>query len=100
MKKYVMCLYIMLMTILVSSPSAVAVRKTGIRGKVVMVDARYITVDNKTYRFNDKIRVVVTTRSGEHRYEKNGVIRDIRVGDKVYAVVIYDEMMDITLERY
>lgn len=100
MKKHVIYLFIMIMTILGSLPSAVAVRKEGIRGKVAMVNAQNITVENKKYRINNKMRVVVATRNGEHRYEKSGSVRDIRVGDKVYAVVIYDEMLDITLERY
>lgn len=100
MKKTIILFFIAFMTTLVSTSSAVAVRKIGIRGAVQEVGAGHITVAAKTFRFNSKMRVIVRTRSGEHYYEKSGSTRDIKVGDKVYAVVIYDEMMDITLERY
>lgn len=77
-----------------------ATRKEGVNGKVESIDSENIMVAGKMYRFGKQFRAIVVTFSGIHRYEKSGNKYDIRVGDKVYAVVMYDEMTDIYLERY
>lgn len=100
MKNKFIIFILIILTVISLTLTALAVRKEGVRGNVESVDSNRITVSNKTYRFNKHIRVVVISRNGIHHYEKLGSISDIRVGDKVYAVVIYDEMMDISLERY
>lgn len=79
---------------------AAATRKEGINGKVEAVNSEHISVAGKTYRFGKQFRVIVVTFEGIHRYEKSDNKYAIRVGDKVYAVVMYDEMTDIYLERY
>lgn len=79
---------------------AFATRKEGINGKVESVNREMIAVAGKEYKVQKQFRVIIVTFSGIHRYEKMGNISDIRIGDKVYAVVMYDEMTDIYLERY
>ncbi len=91
---------VLLIMILSLAWPAMATRKEGVNGRVETVNSDHITVAGKTYRFGKQLRVIIVTFSGIHRSEKEGNKYDIRVGDKVYSVVMYDEMTDIYLERY
>jgi hypothetical protein len=93
---------ILILVIVVGSLSlpASATRKEGINGVVEHVESQQITVASKSYLIGKQFRVVVVTKEGIHRYERRGQKSDIRVGDKVSAVVMYDEITDIYLERY
>ena len=100
MKKiWVIPILVMMMTALAVLPAS-ATRPEGINGFVEHIDSQNITVAQKTYRVGKLFRVVIVTRDGVHRYEKEGTRTDVRVGDKVSAVVLFDEMGTIYLERY
>jgi len=91
---------VLVFIVAISVLPASATRREGINGYVEYVDSNKITVASKSYRMHKQFRVVVVTREGIHRYEHDGKKSDVRVGDKVSAVVLYDEMTDIYLERY
>jgi hypothetical protein len=77
-----------------------ATRREGITGVVEYVDSQKITIASKTYRIGKQFRVVVATREGMHRSEHVGSRSDIRIGEKVSAVVLFDEITDMYIERY
>jgi hypothetical protein len=89
-----------LMLILALAAPAQATRKEGVVGTVDKVTSHSVTIANKTYRIGRDFRVVVITKSGVSRFQTAGRLSDLRVGDKVSAVVLYDEVVDIFLERY
>jgi hypothetical protein len=97
-KTWILIMLVVLMAAL--ALPAFATRREGIGGYVENVDSNKITVAGKTYRMNKQFRVVVATREGDRRAEHIGKWSDIRVGDKVSGVVLYDEITDIYLERY
>ena len=99
MKKITAMIILAMIMALFTLP-AHATRKEGINGVVERVDTNKLTIASKSYRFSKQFRVVVVTMEGIHRYEKAGRPADLRVGDKVFAVVLYDEISDIYLERY
>lgn len=96
-KTWVLIVLVMAMVALVLPASAT--RREGISGSVEAVESQKITIASKSYRIGKQFRVVVATKEGLHRYERVGQVNDIRVGDKVSAVVLYDEITDIYLER-
>lgn len=99
MKKiWIISIVALLMFVLVLPVTAT--RREGIIGTVESVDTRKITISSKSYRIGKQFRVVVVTREGLHRYEKIGILSDVRVGDKVSGGILYDEITDIYLERY
>ena len=100
MKKSLVIVIALFTVMFVMSQPTHATRKEGLNGTVVSVESNSITIASKTYRIGKQFRVVVVTREGVHRYERSGRPSDIRVGDKVFAVVLYDEITDIYLERY
>jgi hypothetical protein len=100
MKRSLVIVIVLFVVMFVNSLPTHATRKEGINGTVGSVDSNTITIANKTYRIGKQFRVVVATREGIHRYERGGRPSDIRVGDKAFAVVLYDEITDIYLERY
>ena len=100
MKRYLQTVIVVIIATIILSLPAIATRKEGINGVVEYVSPQKITIAKKTYRIGRQFRVVVVTRNGMHRSEKSGQQNDVRVGDKVSAVVLYDEITDIYLERY
>ncbi len=100
MKKYLHAVIVLIIATVILSLPAFATRKEGITGVVEKVDPYKITIASKSYRIGKQFRVVVVTRKGIHRSESAGRQYDVRVGDKVSAVVLYDEITDIYLERY
>jgi hypothetical protein len=99
MKKHLVIVILLFVLMFVTSSPSQATRKEGLTGTVERVDAASVTIASKTYRMGKQFRVVIATREGVHRYERGGRPSDIRIGDKVSAVVLYDEIVDIYLER-
>lgn len=99
MRKTWIVFILVMMTVALVLPAS-ATRREGISGYVEYVDSEKITVASKSYRIHKQFRVVVVTRDGIHRSERVGQRSDVRVGDKVSAVVLYDEITDMYLERY
>lgn len=97
-KTWGMLILVVVMVALVLPASAT--RREGIVGFIESVDSANISIAGKSYRIGKQFRVVVVTREGIHRYERVGQWSDVRVRDKVSAVVLYDEITDIYLERY
>ena len=100
MKKICRMYIRVIMMITITVLPAVATRREGISGSVGHVDSQSITIASKSFRIGKQFRVVMVTKEGIHRYERSGQKSDIRVGDKVSAVVLYDEITDIYIERY
>jgi hypothetical protein len=100
MKKYLHAVIVIIIATIFLSLPAIATRKEGITGVVENINPQKITIAGKSYRIGNQFRVVVVTRKGIHRSENAGRQSDVRIGDKVSAVVLYDEITDIYLERY
>lgn len=99
MKNTVVTFFLVFLITALALPAS-ATRKERVNGVVEYVDSEKISVAGKSYRMSKQFRVVVVTREDIHRYERSGKISDIRIGDKVTAVVQFDEIVDIYLERY
>ncbi|MDA8429297.1 MAG: hypothetical protein M0T70_08585 [Geobacteraceae bacterium] len=98
--KKIWVMFILVVVIAALALPAFATRREGIGGFVEHVDSQKITVAGKSYRIGKQFRVVIAKKEGNRRYERVGQRSDVRVGDKVSGVVLYDEITDIYLERY
>ena len=89
-----------IITILILSVfPAIAQRQYFIKGIVTSFSGGAITVETRTLNLKSDCRVIIITKQDGSYYEHDGKVRDIRIGDTVYARVDYDTAVEIKLER-
>jgi hypothetical protein len=92
-------LLIIITVLILSVFPAAAQRQYYIKGAVTSLSDSAITVDTRAMNLKRDCRVIIITKQDGSYFEHDGKLRDIRIGDTVYARVDYDTAVEIKIER-